>query len=113
MRKIISRAIGHFGYKITKDRTKDILPPAFLQEYAKVQAYTMVEHSGAPAAWEAVRYVVGRKIEGAFVECGVLLIDDYGYWERYRKAVDEYFSTRAPKPYMTILQNGSISAVKL
>jgi len=32
---------------------------------------------------------------------GILIIDDYGHWERCRKAVDEYF---APN-YLTLLLN--------
>ena len=27
---------------------------------------------------------------------GVLIIDDYGHWQGAQRAVDEYFSTRAP-----------------
>lgn len=246
MKALIARLINNFGYEITKDRSKEIFPEDFLLDYASVRPYTMVDTSGAYAAWEAVNYVAQRNIRGAFVECGVwrggismlmairaiklrekrtkflydtfegmseptehdsdkhgsnaatllkqseridennsvwayaskqavvnnfltvglavedvhlvkgkvedtipqsapneiailrldtdwyestrhelehlyprlqqggvLLIDDYGYWAGCRKAVDEYFSEQCAKPYMTILQNGSLTAVKI
>lgn len=245
MKEIISSIVRRFGYEITKDRSEEIFSAAFLRDYTKFSPYTMVDPSGAHAAWEAVNYVAQRNISGAFVECGVwrggismlmakraidlgqkrekflydtfegmsepteydqdkhgvdaasllkhnsridesnsvwayasqeavqqnflttgckvsdvrfvkgkveetipqtlpeeiailrldtdwyestrhelehlyprlqlggvLLIDDYGYWAGCRKAVDEYFSGSVPKPYMTILQNGGITAIK-
>ena len=55
-----------------------------------------------------LRYLYPRLSRG-----GVLLIDDYGYWEGCRKAVDEYFSSEADRPYMNYLSNGSVAAVKI
>lgn len=246
MRKVISNTLKRLGYKITKDRSKDMLPDAFLSDYNSIKPYTMVDIDGALAVWEAVTYVANRGIEGGFVECGVwrggmsmlmakraaavnqpnrpmflydtfegmsepsehdrdkhgkeaagllanstrtdeessvwayasknavetnfencgidlqdvnfvkgkvedtipmtlpgkisilrldtdwyestlhelehlypllepggvLLIDDYGYWQGCRRAVDEYFSKSSARPYMTMLSNGSITAVK-
>jgi len=245
MKAAISKVIRKFGYKVIKDRSEEMLPEAFIRDYKTISPYTMVDPSGAHAAWEAVNYVSQRRISGAFVECGVwrggismlmalratdlgekrekflydtfegmsepteydsdkngvdaalllkqssridesdsvwayasqkavginfqsvgcmdkdvhlvkgkvedtiphtipkeiailrldtdwyestkheleylyprlqpggvLLIDDYGYWAGCRKAVDEYFSEKAPKPYMTFLQNGGITAIK-
>jgi len=34
------------------------------------------------------------------VEGGVCILDDYGHWGGARKAVDEYFATHGPRPYM-------------
>ena len=34
------------------------------------------------------------------VKSGVLILDDYGYWQGARKAVDEYFSTHDIRPLM-------------
>jgi hypothetical protein len=247
MRKFISKSISKFGYKITKDRTSELLPPEFLRDYAAISPFSMVDHGGGYAVWEAVNYVVDRQIEGAFVECGVwrggmsmlmarrlaaladaprqqylydtfegmsepgdidrdkhgaaaaerlaassredesdsvwafasqgavtrnfiqcgipldnvkmikgkvedtipgtipekiailrldtdwyestkhelehlyprlmqggvLLIDDYGFWQGCRKAVDEFFGGKVPRPYMTLLANGSITAIKV
>jgi O-methyltransferase len=246
MRAILSKITQKFGYEIKKDRSKEMYPEAFLRDYAQVKPYTMVDPSGAHAAWEAVNYVAQREIKGAFVECGVwrggismlmalravdlkerrdkylydtfegmteptehdtdkhgidalsllknslridesnsvwayasqeavennlrrvgcsgkdvylvkgkventipetvpqeiailrldtdwyestrhelehlyprlqtggvLLIDDYGYWTGCRKAVDEYFMGHTYKPYMTILQNGGLTAIKI
>jgi len=31
---------------------------------------------------------------------GVCILDDYGHWEGARQAVDEYFSSHGPRPYM-------------
>lgn len=31
---------------------------------------------------------------------GILMIDDYGYWEGARKAVDEYFASYTKKPFL-------------
>lgn len=31
---------------------------------------------------------------------GVCILDDYGHWDGARKAVDEYFSARGPRPFM-------------
>ena len=43
---------------------------------------------------------------------GVLLIDDYGYWQGCRQAVDEYFADCTPGPYFSLLASGSLAAVK-
>ena len=36
---------------------------------------------------------------------GILIIDDYGDWEGAKKAVDEYFVTFKPKPYLHVVDN--------
>jgi hypothetical protein len=43
---------------------------------------------------------------------GVLILDDYGYWEGARKAVDEYFESRR-RPFLQYLDNDSRVGVKL
>ena len=47
------------------------------------------------------------------VNRGVLIIDDYGYWEGSRKAVDEYFSSENYKPFFNVIDHTGRSAVKL
>ena len=44
---------------------------------------------------------------------GVLIIDDYGYWEGARKAVDEYFSTKDYQPLFNVIDSTGRSAVKI
>ena len=44
---------------------------------------------------------------------GVLIIDDYGYWEGARKAVDEYFSICDHKPLFNVIDHTGRSAIKL
>lgn len=44
---------------------------------------------------------------------GVLLIDDYGYWAGAREAVEEYFSTLTPRPFMNFLPDGGVVAIKI
>jgi hypothetical protein len=34
------------------------------------------------------------------VRSGVLILDDYGYWQGARKAVDEYFAAHGIRPMM-------------
>lgn len=44
---------------------------------------------------------------------GVLIIDDYGYWEGARKAVDEYFSTKDYRPLFDVIDSTGRSTVKI
>ena len=44
---------------------------------------------------------------------GYLVLDDYGYWEGCRKAVDEYFSARGSRPLLHRINFGSRIGVKL
>lgn len=40
---------------------------------------------------------------------GVCILDDYGHWQGARRAVDEYFAARGPRPYMhTIDYSGRV-----
>lgn len=43
---------------------------------------------------------------------GVLIVDDYGYWDGAKKAVDEYFSTH-PKPFLQYIDHTSRIGVKV
>jgi O-methyltransferase len=71
MRTLISKVFRRIGYEVVKDRSDVIFPADFLRDYARIRQYTMVDQSGAHAAWEAVNYVSHRNVSGAFVECGV------------------------------------------
>lgn len=44
---------------------------------------------------------------------GVLIIDDYGYWEDSRKAVDECFAGEDYKPMLSVVENSVRIAIKL
>lgn len=43
---------------------------------------------------------------------GILIIDDYGYWEGARRAVDEYFASLSAPPFLARIDNSSRIAVK-
>ena len=43
---------------------------------------------------------------------GVLIIDDYGYWQGQRQAVDEYFTRERPRPLLMRIDHGARIAVK-
>jgi hypothetical protein len=44
---------------------------------------------------------------------GVLIIDDYGFWQGSRKATDEYFSACNYKPLFNVITHSCRSAIKL
>ena len=44
---------------------------------------------------------------------GVLLIDDYGFWEGSRKAVDEYFAEAERKPLLNVTDCSGRAAIKI
>ena len=44
---------------------------------------------------------------------GILVIDDYGYFDGARKAVDEYFKKHPPAPFLSLIDNGARIGVKL
>jgi hypothetical protein len=43
---------------------------------------------------------------------GALILDDYGYWEGSRRAVDEYFSKQPYTPLLTKLDFSGRLAIK-
>jgi hypothetical protein len=43
---------------------------------------------------------------------GILIIDDYGHWQGARKAVDEYFQTLRPVPFLSRIDYTGRIAVK-
>ena len=43
---------------------------------------------------------------------GILIIDDYGYWQGQRQAVDEYFGRARPRPLLIRIDHGARIAVK-
>lgn len=43
---------------------------------------------------------------------GVLIVDDYGYWQGARRAVDEYFSTLAQPPFLARVDYTGRVAIK-
>jgi hypothetical protein len=43
---------------------------------------------------------------------GILIIDDYGYWQGARKAVDEFLATLKPRPYMSRIDSTGRLIVK-
>ena len=45
-------------------------------------------------------------------ERGVLIIDDYGYWDGSRKAVDEYFGKSQDRPFFSVVDSAGRSAIK-
>ena len=49
--------------------------------------------------YESTRHEM-QHLYPALVKGGVLILDDYGYWQGARKAVDEYFTTHNIRPLM-------------
>jgi len=47
------------------------------------------------------------------VSGGVLIIDDYGYWQGARRAVDEFLSDQSPRPLLCRVDNTARIAIKL
>ncbi len=43
---------------------------------------------------------------------GVLIVDDYGYWQGSRRAVDEYFEHHAPRPLLVRIDATARIAIK-
>jgi hypothetical protein len=43
---------------------------------------------------------------------GVLIVDDYGYWEGCKKATDEFFSKEMHKPLLNRIDSLGIVAIK-
>ena len=65
----------------------------------------------------ASKYVLNSRIDGDFVECGVwqgvLLIDDYGYWDGARKAIEHFFQNSDYKrPFIQLTDQEGRSAIK-
>lgn len=55
-----------------------------------------------------LQHLYSRLVHG-----GVLIIDDYGWWEGARKAVDEYFAEHAEPPLLNVIdETGGRLAVK-
>jgi hypothetical protein len=49
--------------------------------------------------YESTRHEM-QHLYPVLVKSGVLILDDYGYWQGARKAVDEYFATHEIRPLM-------------
>jgi hypothetical protein len=43
---------------------------------------------------------------------GVLIVDDYGYWQGQREAIDEYFARERPRPLLMRIDHGARIAIK-
>lgn len=80
-RSYLNKIFRKLGYtRITKTtttpeqpiHTRDMLAdPAFSQIYEQILPYTMTSIERVYGLYQAVKYIVDRKIEGDFVECGV------------------------------------------
>ena len=73
--RAVALVAGCFGYDIVIRRLDKLLPSNFDREAARIIAevrpYTMTSPERLYGLIEAVRYVVGRDIQGSVVECGV------------------------------------------
>ncbi len=54
-----------------------------------------------------LRHLYPRLVQG-----GVLILDDYGYWQGAKKAVDEYFAEFDAPPLLTRIDNSGRLAIK-
>lgn len=72
---ILNRLARGLGYRLTPLEAE--LPPdiaadeAFMELYRQVRPHTMTSAERLYALYQSVRYVVGKGLEGDFVECGV------------------------------------------
>lgn len=78
MKKLLRKLLHRCGYVISRYRDVDALRPAFadcdphdLEIVKKVQNYTMTDAHAIMNLLFAVQYVVGNRIPGDIVECGV------------------------------------------
>lgn len=62
--------------------------------------------------YESTRHEL-RVLFPRLVSRGVLIIDDYGWWQGARKAVDEFFDSQSFKPLLTRLDETGRSYVKV
>ena len=71
----------------------------------------MVEEAGARREAVVVTFVEVSK--ESYASGGVLIVDDYGYWQGSGTATDEYFRENGPKPFLVrIDSDGRRVAVK-
>jgi O-methyltransferase len=61
--------------------------------------------------YESTRHEL-QHLYPVLVDGGVLILDDYGYWEGQRRAVDEYFVSQAPPLMLGRIDNAGRIAVK-
>jgi hypothetical protein len=76
MKKLINKALGLVGLKLERaDHLRklpaDMQEPEFQELYEKCKPYTMTSPERLYALFKAMEYVVGAKLPGDFVECGV------------------------------------------
>lgn len=72
VRKAVKKAIRNFGFQIhrVQPHPQD-LPEEFIRLFEQSRAYTMTSIDRMYGVYEAVRYLEGKRLAGAFVECGV------------------------------------------
>jgi hypothetical protein len=73
--KYINKLTARFGYRIIPDTIS--LPPdltgdrSFMEMYNQVRPFTMTSPERLYALYQTVHYIIGNRIPGDFVECGV------------------------------------------
>lgn len=65
----VQRLLDRLGFQVVRSRTA--FSPEELEIIAKVRGYTSSSAERITGLINAVKYLVGNRIEGAFVECGV------------------------------------------
>ena len=75
MRQLVRSLISRAGYEVSRKTGLDrVFPEADavdLRRLEEIRAFTMTSQERLWALRQAVKYVVSRKLPGAFVECGV------------------------------------------
>ncbi len=72
--RTINKILGTFNYKIVRKRGQFFdraMEDEFVEIYEKCKGFTETSVEKMYALYMATRYIVGRKIPGALVECGV------------------------------------------
>lgn len=89
---------------LVKGKVEETIPSTISQQIAVLRLDT--------DWYESTRHELNH-LYPLLVDQGVLIIDDYGYWQGARQAVDEYFALQAYKPLLSRIDGTGRCAIKM
>ncbi len=107
-REDVTRNLNSTGYNprlihLVPGKVEETLPKEAPEEIALLRLdtdwYESTKHE--------LEHLYPRLVPG-----GVLILDDYGYWQGARRAVNEYFARHGPRPLLHRLDNTGRIAIK-